>query len=391
MTTPLIQKIAADSTLDPAYDWLCRQRADYSENSDIWDLRWHWDQIRPIIQHSLVNGDYVFSPLQEYRFDCDTREVWSAKDALVLKAMSLVLGEHLAPHLSDRCFHLAGNGGVKAAVRSVFAQLDDSPEVFVMKSDVKGYYANIDHYILFEQLESYIDDRFVLRLLWQYLKRTVTFGGLYREVNRGISLGCPLSPLMGALYLKPLDDVMANSGLFYARFMDDWIVFAPTRWKLRSAVRTVNQTLSALKLRQHPDKTFIGRAKKGFDFLGYQFDVVDTVSATTIDSSCDGSKCDGQVGTTDSMKTPPIPPPSCLTPPIESIEDIEAHGPIFRVCLSVAKKSYLRFVERATQLYEQEKSPEGGELFWGYVRRWMRWVRAGLCPCFLSWAFVSGT
>ncbi len=29
--------------------------------------------------------------------------------------------------------------------------------------------------------------------------------------------------LMGALYLKPLDDSMEKTGLFYARFMDDCV------------------------------------------------------------------------------------------------------------------------------------------------------------------------
>ena len=50
------------------------------------------------------------------------------------------------------------------------------------------------------------------------------FGGLYRNIKRGISLGCPLSPLIGALYLKLMDDRMEKTGLFYVRFMDDWIV-----------------------------------------------------------------------------------------------------------------------------------------------------------------------
>ena len=35
--------------------------------------------------------------------------------------------------------------------------------------------------------------------------------------------------------------------------MDDWVVLAPNRWKLRAAIRLVNQTLAALKLQQHPD------------------------------------------------------------------------------------------------------------------------------------------
>jgi endonuclease YncB( thermonuclease family) len=46
----------------------------------------------------------------------------------------------------------------------------------------------------------------VITLIWDYLNRTVQFGGLYRDIKRGISLGCPLSPLIGALYLKLMDD-----------------------------------------------------------------------------------------------------------------------------------------------------------------------------------------
>jgi len=109
----------------------------------------------------------------------------------------------------------------------------------------------------------------IMRLVWQYLNRTVCYGENYREVTRGISLGCPLSPLMGALYLKPLDDRLKETGLFYARFMDDQVIIAPTRWKLRKAVRIVNETINMLKIKLHPDKTFIGRPARGFDFLGY--------------------------------------------------------------------------------------------------------------------------
>jgi RNA-directed DNA polymerase len=53
------------------------------------------------------------------------------------------------------------------------------------------------------------------------------------------------------------------------RFMDDWIVIAPNRWKLRKAVKQVNGVLAGLLLEKHPDKTFIGKATRGFTFLGY--------------------------------------------------------------------------------------------------------------------------
>ncbi len=147
-------------------------------------------------------------------------------DALVLKAITLVLTEHLKQHLSDRCFHLAGTGGMKAAVREVAANLEENQ--FVFRTDVLGYYASIDHQILMEIVGRYVQDEAVLALLWGYLRRFVNDGSKFLDITQGISLGCPLSPLMGALFLKPLDDRMSELGLFYARFMDDWVILAPT-------------------------------------------------------------------------------------------------------------------------------------------------------------------
>ncbi len=38
---------------------------------------------------------------------------------------------------------------------------------------------------------------------------------------------------------------------------------------LRVAIRIVNETLNMLRVEKHPDKTFIGRVERGFNFLGY--------------------------------------------------------------------------------------------------------------------------
>ncbi len=123
---------------------------------------------------------------------------------------------------------------------------------------------------------------------------------------------------MGALYLKLLDERVEATGLAYARFMDDWVILAPTRWKLREAIRLVNRTLAELHVAQHPDKTFIGRISRGFDFLGYAFK------------------------------------PAGLEAAPQAVE---------------------RCVERVSRLDEQ-----GVDLvhIGTYVRRWLRWARSGL-------------
>jgi hypothetical protein len=237
-------------------------------------------------------------------------------DALVLKATTIVLQDHLKPHFSAACYHLAGNGGAKAAVRAVAGHVDKN--AFVFRTDVKSYFASIDPLMLFEMLTHYINDKRFLGLLWDYIYHTIYAEGYYEDIIYGICRGCPLSPLMGTLYLKRLDDRMATTGLFYARFMDDVVILAPTRWKLRAAIKKVNQTLEELKLQRHPEKTFIGRISRGFDFLGYAF-------------------------------TPSR--------------------------LGIAPKTFERFVERMTRLYERGA---GTVRIGDYARRWWRWVRAGL-------------
>jgi hypothetical protein len=99
-------------------------------------------------------------------------------------------------------------------------------------------------------------------------------------------------------------------------------VLAPTRWKLRRAVTAVNEILGSLRLQKHPDKTFIGRIERGFDFVGYHFS---------------------------------------------------------RAGLRLAEATIQKFVERAARLYEQgREQPKGSSRLGVYVRRWVSWAKGGL-------------
>ena len=140
-----------------------------------------------------------------------------------------------------------------------------------MKTDVQGYYASIDHLRLVDLLATLITDQRVLNLIGHYLRRCAEQGGRYWASGRGIALGCPVSPVLGAFFLYQLDVALERHGWWFARYMDDIVVFTPTHWTLRRAVRLVNQVLAALGLVKHPAKTFIGRIAKGFGFVGYQY------------------------------------------------------------------------------------------------------------------------
>ncbi len=234
----------------------------------MWSFRRNWEQERARLKADLLEGSYRVSLLSRVTLkNQEDIDLFSARDALVLKALSLVLGPRLS--ISKHCTHVKGHGGGKRAVRQVLRHLPHHR--FVLKTDVQCYYASIDHEHLLDHLSVAIKDTSVLNLIGQYLKRCAERGGLYWEYSKGIALGSPLSPIIGAFFLKVLDERMERLGLFYVRFMDDILVLAPTRRWLRKAVKVLNQVFASLRLEKHRDKTFIGRIEKGFDFLGYHF------------------------------------------------------------------------------------------------------------------------
>jgi RNA-directed DNA polymerase len=115
---PILTEITSDAVLGAAYDWLCRRRRQYSANSDVWNFRRCWAQEKQGIVEQLRVGCYRFSLLTRItREDGEDADLWSARDALVLKALALVLAKHLPA--SPRCTHLKGHGGAKYAVREV--------------------------------------------------------------------------------------------------------------------------------------------------------------------------------------------------------------------------------------------------------------------------------
>ncbi|EAP7573205.1 hypothetical protein BIA58_25905 [Salmonella enterica] len=104
------------------------------------------------------------------------------------------------------------------------------------------------------------------------LHYSVEDGGEFHTPLRGIPRGSALSPLLAAFHLTETDNVFSrNRHVTYARYMDDFLILSPTRWHLRRAVRMLNRHFAQAGFEQHPDKTFIGRVEKGFDWMGFWF------------------------------------------------------------------------------------------------------------------------
>ena len=48
-------------------------------------------------------------------------------------------------------------------------------------------------------------------------------------MDGGISRGCPLSPILGAVYLKALDNEFETKNAYYIREMDDILILSNMR------------------------------------------------------------------------------------------------------------------------------------------------------------------
>ncbi len=141
--------LTSEAILDAAYAWLCRRRRHYAADADIWSFRRQWSEEKTRIRADLLTGRYTFSLLERItRADGEEFDLWAARDALVLKALAMVMATRLPR--SRHCTHLKGHGGSKGAVRTV---LRDLPvHRCVLKTDVRKYYASIDHHRLLERL-----------------------------------------------------------------------------------------------------------------------------------------------------------------------------------------------------------------------------------------------
>lgn len=264
----LLGKIISPKNLEFAFNILCKQRKNYSANADIWDLRYNWSSYKQQIITQIQAGIFAFDPVTQYEAKNEICYKRTARDALILKAMSLVLNDYLAPKLG-KVYHLKGHGGIAGAISHVKNSL--AINKFVFKTDIKSYYQSINHTMLINELDKLIPDKQVVNLIENSVRRTNVYGEVYWDCKKGIMQGSSLSPLLGAVALLCWDKAMQKNKFTYARYMDDLVVLAPTKAKLRKAIKVTYQALKPWAYQLHTNKkTFIGKIAKGFDFCGFR-------------------------------------------------------------------------------------------------------------------------
>ena len=198
----------------------------------------------------------------------------TVKDRVVQTAIKLVIEPIFEAMFVPSSYGFRPGRGSKDALREVDRLLGEG-HVFVVDADLRSYFDSIPHEPLMARVEARISDGRLLGLLRSYLAQDIFDGLQSWTPTGGTPQGAVISPLLGNLYLHPLDVHLGERGYRLVRYADDFVVLCRSREEADAALAEVRGWVEANGLCLHPDKTHVGDCREpgqGFEFLGYRFE-----------------------------------------------------------------------------------------------------------------------
>jgi RNA-directed DNA polymerase len=197
----------------------------------------------------------------------------TVRDRVVQKALLATIEPIFERDFAEQSYGFRPGRGCKDALRRV-DQLLKAGYTQVVDADLKSYFDNIPREPMLKRIEEKVADGRVLELIRKYLEQGVLENMREWQPEAGTPQGAVISPLLSNIYLDPLDQLMAASGIEMVRYADDFVLLCLGEAEAQRALVLVQQWTAEAGLTLHPDKTRIVDATQpgGFEFLGYHFD-----------------------------------------------------------------------------------------------------------------------
>ena len=138
---------------------------------------------------------------------------------------------------------------------------------WVLKCDIRKFFASIDQQVLIEIVGRYLSDERV-RTLVANIVGSFNSG----TIGKGLPLGNLTSQLFVNIYMNEFDQFVKHKlkSRRYIRYADDFIIFSEDRNHLFETLSYMAVFLrDRLKLKMHPNKVSIQTLASGVDFLGW--------------------------------------------------------------------------------------------------------------------------
>ncbi|MCX6752789.1 MAG: reverse transcriptase/maturase family protein [Candidatus Nomurabacteria bacterium] len=269
------------------------------------------------LHNDLKNKTYKHSNYEVFKInDPKPRDIHKAivRDRLLHHAIYRIL----YPYFDKKFIHDSyscriGKGTHKAIYRfeSFINRVskNNTKTCWVLKCDIRKFFANIDHDILKSILAKHIQDKDTLNILENIIdsfssnpigkaygvnnspllaiaktdecaksnfaqNKKLTNSAIAENVNneKGLPLGNLTSQLLVNIYMNEFDQYMKHvlKVKYYIRYADDFVILSEDKKCLEDILKEVANFLKEnLRLELHPDKVFIKTIYSGVDFLGW--------------------------------------------------------------------------------------------------------------------------
>ena len=196
----------------------------------------------------------------------------NVRDRLLHRALYRILYPHFDKTFYSESYSCRVNKGTHKAMNKFrkFAKkesLNHSKTLWILKCDIRKFFASIDHNILCKIVEKYIPDQNINWLLTEIIE---SFHSTQRGF--GLPLGNVTSQVLVNIYMNEFDTWVKHvmKIKYYIRYADDFLILNKDKDYLLELIPKIADFLEEnLKLSLHPQKVSIQTFASGTDFLGW--------------------------------------------------------------------------------------------------------------------------
>lgn len=229
-----------------------------------------------VLQQSLKDKTYRHAGYFAFKInDPKPRDIHKAsvRDRLIHHAVYRVLYPYFDKKFIYDSYSCRLNKGTHKAINRFRsfgnkASKNKTRTAWILKGDIRKFFASIDYKILKDILLKYIKDENAVWLLNQIIDSFNTAG----KIGKGLPLGNLTSQLLVNIYMNEFDQFVKRvlKVKYYIRYADDFVIFHEDKSYLEAVLPRIFEFLeSILKLSLHPNKLFIKTLNSGLDFLGW--------------------------------------------------------------------------------------------------------------------------
>jgi retron-type reverse transcriptase len=227
------------------------------------------------LHNELVLKTYKHSPYEAFNIsDPKPRNIHKAKvrDRLLHHAIYRMLYPFFDRTFIYQSYSCRYRKGTQKAIQRLQGYMykatnNHTKTAWVLKCDIRKFFASIDHETLIKIIKEYIPDQDIVWLMKEIISSFPETGG-----GVGLPLGNLTSQLLVNIYMNKFDHFVKHSlkAKYYVRYADDFIIVSEDKEWLLMTLREISNFLwNSLKLKLHPHKISIRTIASGNDFLGW--------------------------------------------------------------------------------------------------------------------------